>query len=367
MAIYRLGFVMEQTLGHVTHDRNLRQWLAADGSIIPHWMPVEFQADDLFQRLPLVRGNWSLRASLRARRLVAAALRRERLDGLLFHTQVTSLFSVGHMRARPAIVSLDATPLNLDTVGAAYDHARSGIRAVEALKNGLNRRAFRAARHLVAWSQWAKDSLAADYGIPPGKVTVIPPGVDLGRWCFERSPRPKSAPVRLLFVGGDFRRKGGELLLRAYRERLADCCELDIATRDDVDASGPGCVRVHRGLRPNTPELMALFEQADVFVFPTLGDCLPIAVMEAMAAELPVVASRVGALHEEVVDGVTGFLVPPGDAGALAERVEALCRDPGRRADMGLAGRKRAEERFDGSRNYAALLGLYKRCVDGRC
>jgi glycosyltransferase involved in cell wall biosynthesis len=363
MPIYRLGFVMEQTLGHVTHDRNLRHWVAADGNVVPEWMPVPFEARDVWQRVP----NWTLRASLRAKALAAAALEHNKLDGLFFHTQSVALFAGRFMRRLPSIVSLDATPINLDSVGEAYNHKTGGNRLVEALKRRLTRRSFREAKHLITWCEWAKKSLVEDYGIAPEKVTVIPPGVDMGRWRFERFPQASQRPLRLLFVGGDFRRKGGEVLLRAFHEALAERCELDIVTRDPVDTGGSERVRVRGGLAPNSPELMALFEEADIFVFPTLGDCLPIAVMEAMASELPVVATCVGALEEEVEDGVTGCLVPPGDAEALADSVLRLARDTDLRRQMGWAGRRRAEEKFDGARNYRTVIELYKRCVDGRC
>ena len=128
---------------------------------------------------------------------------------------------------------------------------------------------------MVTWCGWAKESLVRDYGIPAERVTVIPPGVDLERWHCPR--RPRSNRARLLFVGGDFRRKGGELLLKAYRDHLAEACELDIVTRDPVEPGALERVRVHYGLQPNSPELLSLYERADIFVFPTLGDCLPLA------------------------------------------------------------------------------------------
>lgn len=357
---------MEQTLGHVTHDRNLRHWTSGDASVLPEWMPVDFEAPDLWQRMPVVRDNWTLRASLRAKARVREILKRQPLDGLFFHTQVTTLFAASLMRRLPTVVSLDATPVNIYTVGTAYGHAPSG-RAIEALKARLNRRIFREARHLIAWCEWAKQSLIEDYGVRDRKITVIPPGIDLGRWRFDRYPHPNSRRIRLLFVGGDFRRKGGELLLSAYRGLLADRCELDIVTREPVNVEGMVGVRVHHGLTSNAPELLALYEAADIFVFPTLGDCLPLAVMEAMAAELPVIATCVGAIGEEVEHGVTGFLIQPGDSDALAACVHRLADDADLRRQMGWAGRKRAEEKFDGARNYRAVLELYKRCVDGRC
>jgi glycosyltransferase involved in cell wall biosynthesis len=365
MRMYNLGFVMEQTLGHVTHDRNLRHWASGDDSLAPEWMPVAFDAEDRWQRAPVVGNNWTLRASLRARGQAAAALKQRKLDGLFFHTQVTALFAGSFMRRIPTVVSLDATPVNVDSVGAAYDHAPSANSRVEALKNTLNRRTFRNAKCLITWCHWAKRSLVEDYGVEAGKVTVIPPGVDLGRWSFDRSTARPAGPVRLLFVGGDFRRKGGEHLLQAFKAGLSESCELDIVTREEVDTTGLSGVRVHHGLTSNAPQLLALYENADLFVFPTLGDCLPIAVMEAMAAGLPVVATCVGALDEEVEDGRTGYIVPPGDVEALTSRALQLVKDADLRRHMGAAGRGRAEELFSGRRNYHAVLALYKRCVDG--
>ena len=359
---YKLGFVMEQTLGHVTHTENFRHWAAKDPEITPTWILVSFDTPDPWD---FIRRNWTVRASLQARAQVQAVLRTERLDGLFFHTQVTALFAERLMAKIPTVISMDATPLNFDSIGRPYDHSPSGYRLLEAFKNALNRRTFSKARRLITWHEWGKDSLVRDYSMNPGKVEVIPPGIDLGRWNFPRSPstRPQG-PVRLLFVGGDFRRKGGEILLKAFRQELMRDCELDIVTRDDVDTRGLVNVRVHRGLGPNAEDLLALYARADLFVFPTFGDTLPIVLMEAMASGLPVVATRIGALHEEVEDGVTGFLVQPGDADALAQATRRLVADPDLLRQMSDAARRRADRLFNGAKNYSRLLTVCKRCVD---
>jgi glycosyltransferase involved in cell wall biosynthesis len=361
---YRLGFVMEQTLGHVTHTQNFRHWVERDSEVVPTWIPVSFYAPDHWNKAPLVRDNWTLRASLRARAQVQAALRSERLDGLFFHTQVTALFAQRLMAKIPTVVSMDATPLNFDSIGVPYNHRPSIYRHVEALKNALNRRTFNHARKLITWHDWGKQSLIADYGVNGNKVEVIPPGIDLERWNFPRPAIPGPGPVRLLFVGGDFRRKGGDTLLAAFRRDLMPHCSLDIVTREEVDTEGLPNVCVHHGMAPNAPELMALYARADVFIFPTLADTLPLVVMEAMASGLPVVATTVGALKEEVDDGITGFLIPPGDALALGQATLQLVMDPQLRLDVGAAARRAADRKFNGSRNYPHLLNVCKRCVD---
>ena len=75
-----------------------------------------------------MRSNWSMRASLRARRLLAGT--KQPYDALFFHSQVTALFSIAQMRRIPTVISLDATPRNYDAVGAAYGHRR-GMQVLE--------------------------------------------------------------------------------------------------------------------------------------------------------------------------------------------------------------------------------------------
>lgn len=194
---------------------------------------------------------------------------------------------------------------------------------------------------------------------------MIPPGIDLTRWDFGAYPRTARSdqPLRLLFVGGDFARKGGNVLLSAFRTDLRHTCILDIVTKsDEVEAQVQDLqnVSIYRGLNADSQKLRELYAAADVFVFPTLGDCLPIAVMEAMAAGLPIITTHVGALREEVEDGINGIVIPPRDADALRIAVSALQRNSDQRIGMGIAGRQMAEKRFDGAANYAAILTLLK-------
>lgn len=363
----RFGFVMEQTLGHVTHHQNLARWVAESPDICPVWMPVTPEKADLWERLPVVRNNWSLKGSLRGRDALRAALRGSALDALFVHTQTVALYAIPYLRRIPSIVSLDATPLNYDTVGTEYGHRAGNSGWLERRKYQWNRATFEAATHLVTWCRWAKDSLVRDYGLPAEKVTVIPPGVDLSQWSFgsekaERAPA-RDSPIRLLFVGGDFQRKGGGVLLEAFRSGLQGVCTLDIVTKEagvERELEGVEGARVHRGLTANSAPLRSLYAGADLFVFPTLADCLPIAIMEAMAAGLPIISTDVGALREEVEEDVNGLVIPPRDVSAVVTAVQSLIRDPARRRAMSAASRLMAEARFDARRNYNAILALMR-------
>jgi glycosyltransferase involved in cell wall biosynthesis len=350
----RFGFVMEQTLGHVTHYRNLRAALEPIAAIETAWFPLAFAPRGTLETLPPLRTNWSARASLRSLRLLRRAHAEDRFDAVFFHTQVTALLSAHLLRRVPGVLSLDATPINYDRVGAAYGHGQS-VGAVEHLKFVANRRAFHAAAALITWCAWARHSLIEDYGVDAARIMVIAPGVDLAQWPAAPHSRASAGtqPFRLLFVGADFARKGGEVLLRAF-QMLPDYLELHLVTKAPV-APAPR-VHVYPNLAPNSTVLRGLYAQADVFVLPTLADCFPLVVQEALAAGLPVVATAVGAIGEAVLDGVTGLLVPPGDARALAGAVYTLAQDPALRASMGAAGRRMAEERFDSAANARRIV-----------
>jgi glycosyltransferase involved in cell wall biosynthesis len=357
----RAAVVMEQTLGHVTHSRNLRQ--VADGytGLETTWLPIPFEVSGPARLVPMMRSNWSVRASWRARRTLDRALAAQPHDALLFHTQVTALFSVGLMRRLPTVVSLDATPINYDTVGRYYGHQPAGNGLLDRQKYRMNRRVFHAAAGLVAWSEWARRSLSLDYGVDPARVRVIAPGA--APEYFELGERRSTSvevvgdrPVRLLFVGGDFRRKGGPLLLDCVRGELANRCELHLVTQESVPTA-PN-VYIHTGLGPNSPELLRLFAEADIFVLPTMAECLAVALMEATASGLPVITTDVAALSEAVRPGESGLLIRPGDLTSLRRAIVALVNDTQLRQRMGRAGFDLAQQKFDSVRNGRALLDL---------
>lgn len=342
----KYAFVTEHTVGHVTFERWLREAVAADPSIEAGWFPLTFPPRGALEQLPGLRSNWSLRASLRARGLLAR--HDHGWDALFFHTQTAALLAGGLMRQTPGVISIDATPINLDEVAAGYDHAVAGPRA-EWVKARVVGRVLREAAALVAWSEWVRRSLVDDYGVDPARIRVIPAGTRVP----ERPPeRATGEHPRVLFVGGQFERKGGATLLDAVAGLGV---ELDIVTQAEVP-HGPG-VTVHRGLKPGSATLRELYARSDLFALPTVADASPHVILEAMAAGLPVIATPVGAIGEMVLDGTTGLLVQPGDVRDLRAAIERL-RDPVLRAAMGRAGHARVGERFDAAANSRQVLDL---------
>ena len=319
----------------------LEPYVRARGDV--EWVDVTYRRDGgLIEALPLpTRVGGTLRGFLQT----GAGLRRGPYKAQLFLTHNPAVFRNGALRRTPTILWTDVTPALLDAQAEQYDHAVSTGRVVAALKRHAVRRTFHAARACLGWSDWARRSFVADYGVPEAHTATLAPGVELGARLVRV---PGTGLPRLLFVGGDFRRKGGDLLLEVFRAALRQRCELDLVTRDAVDPE-PG-VRVYRGLAPKDSKLADLYRDASALVLPTRGDCFSIAALEAMASSLPVVISDVGGIREIVENGKSGFLVPPSDAIALRSAVETLLGDSGRARAMGEHGRLLAENRYDAAK-----------------
>jgi glycosyltransferase involved in cell wall biosynthesis len=274
---------------------------------------------------------------------------------------VPAVLSTSLIRRVPTVISLDATPLQIDELGRAYGHKR-GLPWAEQVKRQLNQNCFQAAQHLVTWSEWALQGLVAAYGVPAEKITVIAPGVSVADWA-RPAPRPAGAgPLRILFVGADFARKGGPTLLEAFRALGRADVELHLVTRQALPPERG--VVVHTGMAPNSPELRALFHRCDIFCLPTLGDCLPMALAEAGAAGLPLVATAVGAIPELVRHGETGLLLAPGDAGALAAALRQLLDEPALRRRLGEQACALVRRDHDVARSARRLLDLLKWAAD---
>jgi glycosyltransferase involved in cell wall biosynthesis len=113
-------------------------------------------------------------------------------------------------------------------------------------------------------------------------------------------------------------------------------------------------------------DLMPVLKRWQIFVVPSLQEGFGIAALEAMAAGLPVVASAVGGLPELIAHGRTGWLVPPGDSTALANRLRELVSNPALGMEMGVAGATRAYDSFSSDRMVAAISGIYDRVMECR-
>lgn len=360
--MYHIGFVIEQALGHVTHGKNLQANVPQDPDIAAYWGLPAWEAKGIAGKLPLYKSNWTVRAGWQARRSVAKMNRLAPLDALFFHTQVTAVLSQDWIRRIPSIISLDATPLQYDALGEFYAH-EPGAEWLERFKWRMTRNALRGARHVVTWSEWTKQGLVDEYEVPAGKITVIPPGVNVQDWLSPHQRQTHNNVVKILFVGGNLDRKGGTLLLEAFRALRQEAnVELHLVTRDTV-ADEPGLF-VYNDMQPNSAPLKRLYHDCDIFCLPTFGDCLPMVLSEAGAAGLPVVSTSIAAIPEIVQERETGFLVPTGDVPALTTALRQLVMDGDLRIRQGKQAVDVVSTSYDGEHNARRLLDLIKRVVD---
>jgi glycosyltransferase involved in cell wall biosynthesis len=273
----------------------------------------------------------------------------DEIDGAFIHTTTIAPLAADLFRKIPAVLSSDATPFAKRGMRQAYGLGPEGNLA-QAMKKRVYRELFARAAAFVTWSNWAKQSFVSDYGCREEDVAVIPPGVDLD--LFRAGDRDHALP-RILFVGGDFVRKGGELLLDVFRERFRGRAELVLVTKANISEE-PG-VRVHRDVAANSEALLELYRTSDIFALPTRADCYSIVCLEALAAGMPVVVTRVGGIPDVLEEGVSGHLLEVDDRVTLTSRLENLVADPARRLEMGAKARARAIQHFD-ARDTAARL-----------
>ncbi len=218
----------------------------------------------------------------------------------------------------------------------------------------------RLATRIICVSEYDRD-LAVRFGVASrGRMTVIRNGVDPDP--FLRDYKATGTRPTIVMIGRLVPPKDPLCLVDAVRRlpeaRLVFLGDGPLRTRIEA-AARRGGVDARVSLLGSRPDVAAVLRTCDIFALPSRWEGLPFAVIEAMMAGLPVVATRVGGLPELVEHGVTGFLVPAGDAGALEEALRALVTDETLRRRMGAAGRQRALREFTADRMVRETLALY--------
>ncbi len=237
-----------------------------------------------------------------------------------------------------------------------------------------HRQKSRMASFVAAAARPIQQQLIEQVRLPPERTCTLLMGVDTDRFTSSGSASAEGGPFRIVTVARLNLAKGHRYAFEAVSAALAHGVDLQYR----VIGSGPHQANIEAdmrrlGLQDRVTLLGSLGEdavrdelrRAHVFVLPTsgIGEASPVAVMEAMASGVPVIASRVGGTPDMIADGVEGFLVPPMDADAIAAAVVRLWREPEVRRAMGLASRRRAVEQFDSRARARRLLETIERCV----
>lgn len=227
----------------------------------------------------------------------------------------------------------------------------------------LQRQAYRCAHRVVANSPAAARQLESE-GVPADRVHVIANGVSLERF----SPRVAGGrPVTTILTVANLRsEKAHEVLMAAAAELRPRYPHLQFLIAGDgpraaelrtmATTLGVAAQVTFLGHREDVPALLA---SADAFVLPSRSEAFPNGAIEAMAAGLPVVASRVGGLVDLIDDGRTGLLVDPDDPKALAAAIESLVISPARAGVLGISARDEVARRYSFDRMVRGFEDLY--------
>lgn len=345
--------------------------------------PVAYLPEYLHREPLRVLGGW-----LRARRLPGyAAAWRKFLADLRRDRTPNRVRRFGQ-----ACVAAAELPGDIASLHAHFLHTPASVARYAAVMRGLPWSCSAHARDIWITPDWEKREKLAELdwlvtctrlgfdrlralAPAPDKVALVYHGLDAERFAVPEAP-PSARdgsdardPLAILSVGRAVAKKGYDDLLQALALLPADlhwrfahvgggalagdlkqrAAALGIADRIDW-----------RGAQPQEKVIEA-YRRADLFVLASKvdregdRDGLPNVLMEAQSQGLACVATTAGAIGEFIVDGETGLLCPPGDPPALARAIQALARDPGRRAAMGAAGRRRVAEDFSFRRNVQAI------------
>jgi glycosyltransferase involved in cell wall biosynthesis len=313
----------------------------------------------------LVAGGYARHPAVLARALATVPL-------AAAHARRLATEPADHLHAHYATYPLLAAWLCHRLLGVSYSftaHAHDLF-----VDQSFLRRRVSAARFVVAISEYNRRFLAAHN--PTGSpVHVVHCGVDPSAYRFRpRAPGP-AGPVRALCVASLQEYKGHRVLLEALAGADDDLARVQL----DLVGSGPlreelerlahtlgleQRVRFHGGLPE--PAVTALLDRADLFVLPSVvarngqTEGIPVALMEALAAGVPAVASRLSGVPELVRDGETGLLAEPGSAEQLRIAIGRVLADPQGARLRAEAGRRLVEREFDVRRSAAALADLFR-------
>lgn len=298
------------------------------------------------------------RRSRNASRRIAA-----RLPGVDVILQVGATFEPLRHGATPYALFCDSNiRLAMEGAASGYGEAVSlssdELRAVEAREAAV----YHGAAVIFTLSEHTRQSFIRDFSIRPERVSAVYGGPNFDvREVADEASRQSARPPTVLFVGRQFERKGGDLLLQAFRQarRSVPNAELLIVGPQQVGSSEAG-VRSLGFLHKERPGDWALlaeaYRSADVFCLPTRFEPFGIVFIEAMHFGLPCIGTNVWAVPEIIADGETGFIVPPEDVNQLADCLVRLLRDRELARRMGAAGRARALRMFTWSAAVERML-----------
>ena len=355
--------------GPLSHVRDLAPAMAVAGVdvhvvVASEPLAAEFRALGVGASVASMRHKLDARGAARAWPALAGAdvvHTHDRRAGLLARPQA-------RLRGAASVHTLHGVPEELSIrVGRAGDAVQPGVSPARIawLRHGILRlEGLLSHLGTVVVPSHALADFLARHGFPRHRMHVIPYGVE----PLAVDARPTREPAVFGTAANLEYHKGIELLLAAAAQ-VHPPVSLEIYG-DGSARAGLEAEAARLGLAARfhgfDPDFRSKLGELDVFVLPTRGDNLPVSILEAMAVGLPVIATRVGGIPEQVEDGVTGYLVEPDDVDGLASAIGRLASDPVLRETLGRGGADKLEREFSSADVAGRLLELYERVASRR-
>ena len=353
-------------------DGPLREALEADGvtvEVLPH------RRHGLLRNPPGAIGEL-----VRIRTALSDAIRRHRPLVLQTHLLRSLDFLAWNVANTPPLRGLVWTihNANVELRADQLPADRWSLPAKRFAYRALYRAGSRRGAVFVAVSAAVADSIARRFGVRRSRIATIPNGIDVDRYPTDgdrdglrASLGIGSADTVVVSVAKLYRQKGHLVLVEAMGRLMAERGTVHLVLAGDGPerpaveraalATGHG-ERIH--LLGERGDVGALLAASDVFVLASLWEGLPMALLEAMASRLPVVATTVAGSSQVIEDRRSGLLVPPGDPVALATAIGELCDDPLLAEALRVGGRDRVVRAFSAAAQASAHAGLYARLAE---
>lgn len=238
---------------------------------------------------------------------------------------------------------------------------------------------------IIAVSEFTKREILKNYGdVPSGKIKVIHNGVDVEKFSpaankstFKRKFGFRDDDILILYVGRLYSRKGLPTLIEAIPKVAGKFNDVKFiisgkGLKDEEEKLkhyakklGVGDKLIFLGYFPDE-DLPDLYRAADMFVFPSIYENLPFALLEAMASGLPVITTTVGGIPEVIHDGENGFMIEPYNSTALAGIILYLIESPEKAREIGFSGRETVKEKFNWENITQQVLRVYEEAIAKR-
>lgn len=314
METIRLGCIFTRILGGRTFSRVLQNRISEDGRFLPNVIYLEnddyreFPAPSFLRVSNALESAFVIKSKAKARRFAS-----DDVDGYVFQGYQLTLFFARQIAQKIAILALDETPATARAANRWWSN-KSGAGVVDlprllmawGLDRLVFRRIFKRIDYFLARTEKVRSSLINDYGVDAARI-------ELTYMPIEEQTKGDAIstgdPIRLLFVGADFERKGGNFLAELFDEELAESAELTIVSDDpkfSVFEGRPGA-RVLPSMAHE--DLIKLMQGSDLLLFPSYRDALGLVICEAIASGMAVMTRDCGAQKELVNDNFNGRLM----------------------------------------------------------